>query len=747
MTLCIDKINGPTAQADIYGTDAIEFCLDTPINFQNLSTSNGGSEIVNYYWNFGDGDVSYAFEPTHSYDQPGTYTVSLTVVNNCNCSDRYEFTVKIINKPNVTINCPSVVCENDDIQTYTVDDCGGSWQIEGGTVVGSTATSVDVIWNQVDALGFGYVSYRSECTCPFWTTVKIPVIKQSGTIQGEATLCVGEQGLYSLPQWPTTNFVWTLTPTNGGADLIFTDQRNQVYVEGVAPGLYDLVCNYTNTLLGCTGSAAIRIQVVNGTVITSNQADEFCSSSGTKTYTTTSSAVVNWELIKNNATVATSSGITFSYNFPQGGVYTLTATAAGGCSGEPKVINVTQTPATPTGTITGEIKVCTGVPYDYSFNNTVANTTLVWEVLPAGSGTFQGDNTGNNVTIVFTSAITTVRVKRVGLDGLGCQSGWLNKAVSQILLAPAITSSSSIYCPSSQSTFTVNLNGITPDLLEWSVIPANFGNVIAGINGSTVTVSWNEISTNPQGTLRLRVKKCNLDQNFDTTINLYQPPTLTLNAPTQICYGSALNLNLTAPGVTSGTVTWDFGNGITQTTPFNAGGNYTFNNPYNNTTGSNINQTITATLNSPNGCNYSPEAVDTVIVFPRTVITISPGYYYEVCPTSYPAFTLSANAVAGVGVTVGYQWFEGGTPIPGATGSTYTISNATQGTTPQGTYYVQATDSNGCVVNSQNIVVIADCGTPPPCVISPAPNLTLSAGWNTCGTITATASYAGTPIS
>lgn len=740
ITLCIEIINGPRAQASVYGIGDNSFCLDTPINFQNLSIDNGGSEIVNYVWDFGDGEVSYEFEPTYSYSQPGPYTVTLTVINNCNCSNSYKFDIEIVDKPNVTINCPSVVCENNEIQTYTVDDCGGTWEIEGGTVVGQTATSVDVIWDQVDALGFGYVNYRSECTCPFWTTVKIPVVKKVGTIQGESTLCIGEQGLYSLPQWPTTNFVWTLTPINGGANLIFTDQRNQVYVEGIAPGIYDLVCNYTNTLLGCTGTAAMRINVVSGTVITSNQADEFCSSSGIKTYTTTSGAPVTWELIKDNATVTTYTSVTFSYNFPQGGVYTLTATASGGCSGEPKVINVTQTPATPAGAITGDSSICVNTPYDFSFSNTVPNTTLVWEVLPVGSGTFQGDNTGNNVTIIFTSAVTSVRVKRVGLDGLGCASGWLVKTVSPIVINPIITSNSSIYCPSSQSTFTVNLNGLTPDLIEWSFPDANFGNIISGINSTTVTVSWNEISGSAQGVLRLRVKKCNLDQNFDTTINLYQPPSLTLSAPAQICHGSALSLTLTASGVTTGTIDWDFGNGVTTSTAYNSGGNYSFPNPYNNTTGTNISQTITATLNNPNGCNYNPSATTTVVVLPRTIISISPGYNYIVCPTSYSPFTLSANAVTGIGMTVTYQWYKNGANT-GVTGNSYTVSGAV----PQGTYYVKVTDSNGCVVNSQNITVTAECQDPVPCVITPAPNLTVSALWNTCGTITATASYAGTP--
>src|SRR5690606_28204421 len=113
--------------------------------------------------------------------------------------------------------------------------------------------------------------------------------------------------------------------------IIYNDQRNQIYIEGVIPGYYELRCDYINTLLGCKGKAAIKIHVVEGMVITSNQPDEFCSSSGVKTYTTTSGAPVNWQLKKNNSVIANTTGVNFSYNFTSGGVYTLTATIAGGC--------------------------------------------------------------------------------------------------------------------------------------------------------------------------------------------------------------------------------------------------------------------------------------------------------------------------------------------------------------------------------------------------------------------------------
>lgn len=742
VTLCIEIINGPKPEFSFYGVgNQPVFCIDTEVNFQNLSINNGGSEIVSYYWDFGDGEVSYTFEPSHAYEQPGTYTVRLVVTNNCNCSRSFEMDIHIENKPNVVINCPATVCEYDTV-TYDVgNDCGGTWQIEGGTVVNQTATTVEVSWDNVDSEGFGYVSYRSECTCPFWTTIKVPVIINGATIDGPTTLCLNEQGLYTLPQWPSTDFTWTLLPSSPtGTHLVYNDQRNQIIVDALEPGVYELRVSYINTLLGCSGGDKKTITVVEGTVITTDEPAEFCSGSTVRNYTTTSGASVQWELKKNSSIIANTTGVNFDYAFTTGGLYTLTA-IAGGCESEPMIINVSQAPAIPTG-ITGETKYCVGVPYVYTLNNTVPNTILEWTVT---NGTIQGSNAGNEITVIFSNTATAaVKVRRVNIEGLGCASKYSTLNVSRLSLHPNITSNSSIYCPSGQSTFTVNLNGVSPDLLEWSIVPADFGNVIAGINSNTVTVSWNEIQPGDsgQGTLRLRVKECNLDQNFDTTITLYQSPALVLTAPEEICYGAPLDLTLAAPGVTSGTIVWDFGNGVTQTTPFNPGGSYSFSpNPYNNTTGSNINQTITATLNNPNGCNYNPSVTDTVLVYPRTIISISPGYNYEVCPTDYTPFVLSANAVTGIGMSVTYKWYKNG-GYTGITGSNYTVSGAT----PQGTYFVRVTDSNNCVVDSQTITVTANCDTPPPCEM-PDPELSVTANWTACGTITASASYLGTPAS
>ena len=57
-----------------FDVDKKTTCVDEVVQFTNLSSSNIGLQ-----WDFGDGTTSTDENPTHSYSDPGTYTVSLTI--------------------------------------------------------------------------------------------------------------------------------------------------------------------------------------------------------------------------------------------------------------------------------------------------------------------------------------------------------------------------------------------------------------------------------------------------------------------------------------------------------------------------------------------------------------------------------------------------------------------------------------------------------------------------------------------
>jgi len=54
--------------------------------------------IVNYTWNFGDGNKSYLENPNHSYSEPGNYTIILTVKDNDNLTNSVSTKAVIIDE-------------------------------------------------------------------------------------------------------------------------------------------------------------------------------------------------------------------------------------------------------------------------------------------------------------------------------------------------------------------------------------------------------------------------------------------------------------------------------------------------------------------------------------------------------------------------------------------------------------------------------------------------------------------------
>jgi len=96
-----------------------------------------------------------------------------------------------------TIQCPSVVCENQTV-VYSLPFnaqkiCEGQyhWSVQDnhGHIddVNQENGNATVTWSNIDATGFGYIYFYSEqcdfeCLLP--TTIKVPVILNEGTIVG-----------------------------------------------------------------------------------------------------------------------------------------------------------------------------------------------------------------------------------------------------------------------------------------------------------------------------------------------------------------------------------------------------------------------------------------------------------------------------------------------------------------------------------------------------------------------------------
>ncbi|WP_370089268.1 PKD domain-containing protein [Ekhidna sp.] len=112
--------------------DVNPVCFGSNAVFVNNSTGTN----LSFQWDFGDGNVSTTFEPTHEYEQPGSYIVNLEVTSDDNCSDIFSKRVDIYNNPSPTFfvadNCLESSVLFNNLTNQAGDTYSYSWDFGDG---------------------------------------------------------------------------------------------------------------------------------------------------------------------------------------------------------------------------------------------------------------------------------------------------------------------------------------------------------------------------------------------------------------------------------------------------------------------------------------------------------------------------------------------------------------------------------------------------------------------------------------
>ena len=95
--------------------------------------------IKSFFWNFGDGTTSTSRSPVHTYNNTGTYDVSLIVVSNSGCSDTLILNSAVItsSKPTAKFSgAPLNTCAFQEVE-FVDQSTGGvnywEWHFGDGT--------------------------------------------------------------------------------------------------------------------------------------------------------------------------------------------------------------------------------------------------------------------------------------------------------------------------------------------------------------------------------------------------------------------------------------------------------------------------------------------------------------------------------------------------------------------------------------------------------------------------------------
>ena len=751
--LCIELLPKPIVDFTIFpngpNPEILKVCKNEIVHFENLSQTNGGSQLVFHNWYFSDDDVTTAeFEPTHVFQQSGVYTVNLTVTNACNCSASKEIEVHVQSE-GLQIECNSIACENE-VETYNVTNLQGEtigcdtyeWIIEGGDIVSENEREVNVIWDQVDQDGFGYVTYNPiscevDCTLP--VTIRVPVIKNDIRINEPNVICEDEQVRFSIPQWPSTEVEWKVTPSTG-VIIHPSDQPNEVVLEGFQQGQnYILEAIYNNTLKGC-GGVSFRTLSVNPNLkiegpITVCEGD-------VESYTISNGSSAPWTLIGPNG-VYTSSGesTTFTHTFSDPGLYTLQLEERD-CS-TPITIEVKPKPEQPMA-IDGSLEICPGLPVTYTVSPPPPDGVVpVWTV---GNGIFSStqnqDAIGEEVTVIWNpnpNPSFTYDL-RVSFKKENCVSEAVRIEPTAIQVDYSFTGNQNA-CASSYEIYSVDY--LEGDKYEWEIITPELGSIAENPQDHEVEVLWNNVTTVTTAILELSIEKCGSKYTEQYSVVIEPTVPISINAPLVACRDEMVNFSISGQLTTWNTITWNFGDGTTATGPSPT-------HIYDDLNPNDTNYTVSVTVTEPNGCTNTTMANMSIQVQPAPVAHLTPALNHSFCDQGElnadpPTFNLTLdNNYAAATIK---EWYRdtGSGPVLVQTGSnSYTA-------TQFGEYYVIVESANGCT-DTTNIINVyqKDCtgNNSPGCLVNePSPTIT-SAQMTGCNSATATAIDNGnsTPI-
>ena len=230
-------INQATASLSAdFTANNVNVCLGSSIIFSDASTGNPNSWV----WNFGDGNSSTLQNPTHTYSNPGTYNVSLTISDGATTETETKTSL-------ITVGSSVNTQEN-------ITSCNNyNWN----------GTTYSISGNYIDTL-------QTSFGCDSVVTLVL-TINNSNNSQENITSC--DNYIWNGTTYSQTGTYTSTLQTVNGCDstitLILTINQNQTFQENIS------TCNNYNwngNTYSQSGSYLDTLQTVNGcdSIITLN---------------------------------------------------------------------------------------------------------------------------------------------------------------------------------------------------------------------------------------------------------------------------------------------------------------------------------------------------------------------------------------------------------------------------------------------------------------------------------------------
>ena len=617
---------------DYDASHTIYVCYGMDVEFTDQSHTQS-SDIAGYLWE-GCGSTS----STRSFLLQNVTTpckVTHRVYNNCGCYDEEEFLIKVLQGHPLQLDCYGTACEGSTVSYHaTSPSCTQYfWSIEGGHLVNGQGTpNITVTWDSpLD--GYGIISLDGPIcgngACQGGLSVRVPIIQNGVSVDGQNTACVGEAVVYSVPLYGSTHYDWNITPSTG-VSVTPLNGANIVTCLFNTPDTFRISVKYKCDFLSCGEFRSDTLTVVVKPRLEILGDKEVCLTN-TITLTTNdeNNNLFTWNVydLANNQLIYTSPSPTdqlASSVIPNAGRYRITAENSNYCNEATFVLTVKDPPPAPTVAEMDPDNPTIACPNStIRLNATPSNPyyNFIWE--PTCGSASPTSVSGEEVSITYGSEVCNVNVYHYDRE-LQCRSlDAYTHQVAQFALAETHLPKRITVCPGTRITWG---NDIVPAqemvLYEWQIedlfqryITVD-GSIHSGPNTFTVSDIYTTFDSVPFQ-LYLSRRYCG-DEKIDTVQIIIYPmkhPSLSFDPQDAICQNSQVQL---------------YGSGCTTCDDANAIGRYTwsFSDSPQTETGQTIYHTfdkpgdilVTLTCNPYDVCNnsnYLPSVTGIIKVIPN----------------------------------------------------------------------------------------------------------------------------------
>lgn len=558
------------AYEDNGGTYTIRVCKGEDIYFTDAS-STGNSDIVGHYWETSLGDVA----STKDFVVRGVVqdmAVTHRVYNNCGCYEEEAYQVELLGGEPLQLECYGTVCEGATV-TYKVASAPCDkymWAVDGGRIVAGQGTPTPtIVWDD-PRNGYGVIGLDGNLCgnnyCPKLLSLKVPIICGNVEIKGQATACVGDAVLYSVPLYGSTEYRWTVSP---GVGQHPRNGANEMVLQFDTPGTYTLKVEYRCDFLDCGWYASATKTVAVRPRLKISGDDRICLSNAAN-LSLTPSVVADWTAYDDatGSVVHTSTGTTFNHVFTSSGKYRIVASNGNYCEDAAFLLEVKAPPAAPTaGDIANDTTVY-ACPYGsilLTGNAENATCNLIWE--PVNANGSPAEVTGDSATITYNGTVCNIHVYNYDRR-LRCRSAqpYIQK-VQPFALAPLAIPSNITVCPGATIDLTTGQVPYQEGVLYKWMLQHDMqrcASVIGDKLSNSVAIVINNVDslvTPYSFDVQLIRGFCKTTHTDVITITVAEMPSTSIQiAPVQtVCGGVPVTLQLS--GNANGHVLWDMGDG------------------------------------------------------------------------------------------------------------------------------------------------------------------------------------------